>query len=194
MLKVELLELVFADPGACGRTIWKSSFKDKDKKDNALPIHLLRQVYVGSFLGPSWLLLALLDAMLAHLGAFMSHLVAKMSQHSAKMGPSCRNIAIFVPKMAPKSIKNRWKIDAKTGSGNFSLSGPIFHRFFMDFGPPFTWKSSKNHERGVIFHAFATSTARSIPTCFWGRFCIVFSFILAPHFLPKRFQKPIKKR
>ena len=33
----------------------------------------LSQVYVGSFLGPSWLLLALLDAMLAHL-------VAKMSQ------------------------------------------------------------------------------------------------------------------
>ena len=49
MLKIYVLELIFANASACGRKCLKSSFKDKHRKDNALPVHLLRQVYVERF-------------------------------------------------------------------------------------------------------------------------------------------------
>ena len=49
---------------------------------NALPVHLLRQVYVGSF----FVLFRSLGALGSHLGALGSHLVAKLARNGAKMG------------------------------------------------------------------------------------------------------------
>ena len=42
-------------------------------------------------------------------------------------------------------------------------------------------------------YVFASFTLRPIPTCFWHRFWIDFSSILAPKPFPKCFQKPFKK-
>ena len=67
----------------------------KDSYCYALPVHLLRQVYVegffaflaplGDYVGSCWLILAILGAMLAHLGALWCHFVAKLSQDGAKI-------------------------------------------------------------------------------------------------------------
>jgi len=94
--------------------------------------------------------------------------------------------------LGPKSSKIRSNIYLKTCSEKYSLLGPNFHRFLMDLGPSLTWKSSKNAVRGIIFHVFATSTSRSIPRCFWHRFCIDFSSIWVPKSIPKCFKNLFK--
>ena len=42
-------------------------------------------VPLGHYVGPSWLILPILGAMLAHLGALWPHFVAKLAQDGAKM-------------------------------------------------------------------------------------------------------------
>ena len=129
-------------------------------------------------------MLAPLGALGRHVGSSWRFYVASCRQDVATCcqdGPSCRNIAIFVPNMAPKSSKNRWKIDAKIGLGNFSLSGPIFHRFFIDLGPPCTWKNSKNDGGLFVFHVFGTSSSRQI----LKDFVVVLVSILLQFWLPK---------
>ena len=68
-----------------------------------------------------------------------------------------------------------------------------FHLFLMEIGPSFASKTMKMLQRGSIFHDFATSASRTLPTCFWHRFFIIFSTILAPKSLPKCFRKPAPK-
>ena len=50
------------------------------------------------------------------------------------------------------------------------LPGSIFHRFVMDVWPSWTWKSSKNGERGIVLRVLSRFISRPISTCFWHRF------------------------
>ena len=90
--------------------------------------------------------------------------------------PMCQS----APKIDAKSIKNQSKIDVEIRSQNWLLSGSIFPWFLMDMGSGVTWKTIKTHRRCSIFHGFAPSASRILPTHFWHRFCIDFSSIWAP--------------
>ena len=93
-------------------------------------------------------------------------------------------------KIHQKSIKNRSKnLIEKLITFGVDFSS-IFDRFWTQLNFK---KNSKNDGGLFVFHVFASSTSRSIPTCFWHRFCSDFSSILAPRSLPKCFKKQFEK-